>query len=130
MTLLDAFMNRKTTVLTAAATTLMALPFSQAATTEELEFFEKKIRPVLSDSCYKCHSVQSEKLKGDLLLDSRASHIKGGELGPAVVPGDLEKSLLIEAIRYKNVDLEMPPKDKLSDEVIKDFEKWVMMGAP
>ena len=102
-------------------------------TVEQRDFFEKKIRPVLADKCYKCHSEKSEKIKGGLTLDTREGIRRGGENGPAVVPGDLKESLLIEAVRYANKDFAMPPQKsggKLPDEVIKDFEKWVQMGAP
>src|SRR6185503_16633701 len=97
---------------------------------EGLEFFEKKIRPVLSDRCLKCHS--GEKVKAELWLDSRDALLKGGESGPAVVPGDPEKSLLIHAIRHGDDDLDMPPKqaDWLTTEQIRDFGTWVRMGAP
>src|SRR5438034_5638196 len=98
-----------------------------------VEFFEKKIRPVLVERCYKCHSARSEKVKGDLRLDSREGMLKGGESGkPGVVPGDANKSLLIESIRYKKEDLQMPPpkEGRLSDEQIADFVSWVRMGAP
>jgi hypothetical protein len=94
------------------------------------EFFEKRIRPVLAENCYKCHSAQSEKLKGKLRLDSREAILKGGETGPALVPGEPEKSLLIKAIRYLDEDLQMPPKTKLADQSIRDLEAWVKMGAP
>ncbi len=100
---------------------------------DQLDFFEKKIRPVLVDKCYKCHSENAEKVKGGLVLDTREGLLRGGDNGPGVVPGDLKESLLIEAIRYTNKEFAMPPKKeggKLSDEVIKDFEKWVQMGAP
>jgi cytochrome c553 len=99
-------------------------------TPEQISFFEKKIRPVLVAQCYKCHSAEAEKIKGKLVLDTRDGTRKGGETGPAVVPGDLRKSLLIQAIRYHDDKLKMPPKQKLSDEVISDFEAWVRMGAP
>src|SRR5436190_9715059 len=75
-----------------------------------LDFFEKKIRPVLTEKCYKCHSADSEKIKGGLTLDTREGIRKGGENGPAVVPGKLEESLLIEAVRYANKDTAMPPQ--------------------
>lgn len=94
-----------------------------------LEFFEKKIRPVLAEHCYKCHSSDSKKLKASLYLDTRAGFLKGGDTGPAIVPGDPEKSLLIEVIRYTDTDMEMPPKSKLPDAVIADFETWVKTGA-
>ena len=104
-----------------------------ALTAEQRDFFEKKIRPVLADKCYKCHSEKSEKIKGGLTLDTREGLRRGGENGPAVVPGDLKESLLIEAVRYANKDFAMPPQKsggKLPDDVIRDFEKWVQMGAP
>ena len=100
-------------------------------TRAQLDFFEGRIRPVLADKCYKCHSAQSEKVKGGLLLDSREDLLKGGKTGPAIVPGDPEKSLLIEAVRYTNEDLQMPPKgEKLSGAQIADLTAWVKMGAP
>ena len=79
-------------------------------------FFEKKVRPALVKHCYECHSSKSEKVKGGLLLDSKLGIRNGGDLGPAVVPGDLKKSLLVEAIHWKNEDLQMPPKKKLPNE--------------
>lgn len=97
---------------------------------EGIAFFEKKIRPVLVERCYKCHSANSEKLRGDLQLDTREGIRKGGGSGHAVVPKNLEQSLLVEAIRYEDEDTAMPPKEKLPASVIADFEKWIMMGAP
>ena len=100
---------------------------------DQTAFFESKIRPVLAESCYKCHSETSANVRGGLLLDTREGIRRGGDNGPAVVPGDLNKSLLIEAIRHANKDTAMPPqKDggKLPDTVIADFEQWVRMGAP
>ncbi len=94
-----------------------------------LDFFEKKIRPLLAGKCYKCHSAEAEKLKGGLYLDSREGWQKGGDTGPALVPGDPEKSLLVKAVRYTDEDLKMPPKQKLADEQIADLEKWVKLGA-
>ncbi len=100
-------------------------------TAAETEFFESKIRPVLADNCYKCHSAGAEKIKGGLTLDTRDGVLKGGDTGPAVVAGNLDKSLLITAVRYKDKDLQMPPSDKkLPDNVIADLEQWVRMGAP
>lgn len=95
-----------------------------------VEFFEQHIRPVLADRCYQCHSARAEKLKGGLLLDSRAAMLKGGKDGVVLVPGDADKSKLIEAIRYANPDLQMPPKHELSKEEVAAFERWVKMGAP
>jgi hypothetical protein len=96
---------------------------------EQVEFFEKKIRPIFVERCYKCHSAQAEKVKGGLLLDSREGLLKGGDSGPAIVPGDPEKSILIKAIRQTD-ELRMPVKEKLPDDQIADFVAWVRMGAP
>jgi hypothetical protein len=94
-----------------------------------MAFFEKKIRPVLVEHCYKCHSTQAGKKKGGLLLDSREALRKGGESGPAVVPGDPDKSLIMQALRQE-LDLRMPPKGKLPEPIITAFAQWVKMGAP
>jgi hypothetical protein len=97
-----------------------------------VEFFEKKIRPVLTQHCAGCHSADAEKkgkLKGGLYLDSRAGVLKGGDSGPSVVPGKVAESLLLKTLKYDG-DVQMPPKGKLPDAVIKDFEKWIAMGAP
>src|SRR5687768_11197092 len=75
-----------------------------------LEFFEARVRPVLVEHCYKCHSADAKALKGGLRLDGGTSMLKGGESGPAVVPGDPAASRLITAIRYDDPDLQMPPK--------------------
>jgi len=102
-------------------------------TAEGIAFFEKNIRPVLADRCYGCHSSEAETIKGGLVLDTREGIRAGGDGGAAVVPGDLAKSLLIEAIRYANKDTQMPPKKsggKLPEAVVANFEKWVQMGAP
>jgi hypothetical protein len=107
-----------------------AMAQTQTITAEQREFFEKKVRPVLAEHCYACHSATAKKLKADLRLDSRAGMLSGGDLGPAIVPGHPAKSRLIEAITYKNVDLKMPPKTKLPDPVIADLTAWVKMGAP
>jgi hypothetical protein len=90
-------------------------------------FFEKRIRPVLIKHCYECHSAASSEPKGGLRLDSRDFSRKGGESGPAIVPGNTGKSLLMEAIRHELI--EMPPDKKLPDQVIADFEKWIEDGA-
>ena len=103
---------------------------AEPITSEQLQFFESKVRPLLADNCYKCHSNKAEKLKGGLYLDHGITIISGGDSGPSVVAGDPDKSLLIEAVRYTNPDTQMPPKKKLSDEHIKILEDWVLMGAP
>ena len=109
---------------------LAATASGAGADPEGVAFFEKRIRPVLVEWCFKCHSAQSEKLKGNLHLDSREGMLKGGDTRPAVVPSNVEKSLLIEAVRYGNPDLQMPPKGKLTDEQISDLAIWVRLGAP
>ena len=126
-------------LLAALAAAAPAFALEEAAqpatkpTPEQLDFFEKKIRPVFADKCYKCHSEKADKVRGGLLLDTRESARRGGDNGPAVVPGNLKESLLIDAIRYSNKDTAMPPEKaggKLPDAVIADFEKWITMGAP
>ena len=101
---------------------LVSIPAAMAVSSDPsdagVEFFEKKIRPILAEYCHKCHSHKAEKLKAGLYLDSRDGFLKGGDTGVAVALGEPDKSRLIEAIRYKNPDLEMPPKEKLPDEVI------------
>ena len=92
------------------------------------DFFERKIRPILVQHCYRCHSADGDSLKANLFLDSRDGMRRGGDSGPAVVPGDIKKSLLIDALKYESV--EMPPSGKLPENVIADFVKWVEMGAP
>jgi hypothetical protein len=94
---------------------------------EQVELFEKKIRPVLVEHCYQCHSAQSKTLQGKLLLDSREGMRHGGDSGPAIVPGKPGESLLLLALRYEAS--EMPPKGKLPEEVIADFERWIELGA-
>src|SRR5947209_11628034 len=117
----------------AALLVLLSAPLAPAAelSRESVEFFENKVRPVLVERCYSCHSEGSKKLKGDLKVDTAAGLLRGGESGsPAVVPGHPEKSKLIEAIEYKNDDLQMPPKEKLPAEVVENLKAWVALGAP
>src|SRR5687768_8707992 len=96
---------------------------------EQVEFFEKKIRPALVEHCAKCHFGDAEKVKGGLLLDTREHMRKGGDSGPAVVPGNPGQSLLLRALRYEDEELRMPPKGKLPDRVIADFETWIKRDA-
>ena len=95
-------------------------------------FFEQKIRPVLVEHCYSCHSAEAKKLKGNLYLDSKAGWEKGGDSGePAILPGKPDESLLIRTVQHLEEDLEMPPKKpKLPEAVIADLVMWVKMGAP
>ncbi len=95
-----------------------------------VEFFESKIRPVLSKYCYECHSAQSKKLKADLLLDSKAGMLKGGDSGPVFVVGKAKESLLIKALEHDGPTKMPSQSTKLSKEIIADFVKWIEMGAP
>jgi len=100
-------------------------------TAAQVDFFETKVRPVLVEHCYKCHSAGAEKIKGGLTLDTRDGWMKGGDSGPAIVPGKPDESLFVKAIRYTDRDLAMPPSDKkLPDNLIADLVQWVRMGAP
>ena len=94
------------------------------------EFFEKRVRPVLVEHCYKCHSDNGKEPKGGLRVDGRAHLLAGGDGGPAIVPGKPDASKLIEAVRYGNPDMTMPPKGKLPAAAIADLEAWVKAGAP
>src|SRR6187402_3173381 len=106
-----------------------ALTLAATDPAEGIAYFEKQVRPVLINRCYECHSA-GKKIKGGLALDTREATLKGGDSGPSLVAGDLEKSKLIEAIRYLNHDLQMPPKGKMPASEIKALEDWVRMGAP
>ena len=97
---------------------------------EDLDFFERQVRPILAETCYECHSHQSKKLKGGLLLDSRASVLRGGDSGRVIHQDDVSKSPLLVAIHYQNVDLQMPPKSRLKESQIKTIVQWVEKGLP
>jgi cytochrome c553 len=113
---------------------LLSPQFARAAepTPAQIEFFENKIRPVLVEQCYKCHSAEAEKankLKGGLRLDTKAGWERGGDSGKAVVPGKPTDGTLMKSLHYRDENLQMPPKGKLPDAVIKNFEKWIAEGA-
>ena len=93
-------------------------------------FFREKVEPILKEHCYDCHSLEAEKIKGGLLLDSKEATLRGGDTGPALNPGDPDNSKIIIAVRHTDPDLQMPPKKKLADEQIALLEQWVKMGAP
>ena len=94
------------------------------------KFFREKIEPVLREHCYECHAAESKRLRAGLRLDLKAGLLKGGDAGPAIVAGDA-KSLLLQALRHDDADLQMPPeKPKLPANVIADFERWIQIGAP
>ncbi|MEY4566684.1 MAG: hypothetical protein RLY14_1654 [Planctomycetota bacterium] len=97
-------------------------------TTEQLDFFESKIRPLLVEHCYNCHSSEGQGTRGGLAVDTREGLQVGGESGPAVVPGNLEESLLWNAVNHQ--DLRMPPRNKLPPQSIADIRQWIEMGAP
>jgi mono/diheme cytochrome c family protein len=109
---------------------LMSLGMEGAELTRaESEFFEKEIRPIFANNCYRCHSREAKSLKGSLYLDSREGLLRGGESGLAIVPESPEKSLLIQAIRHE-AKIKMPPKSMLKEKEIQALEKWIRMGAP
>jgi Protein of unknown function (DUF1553)/Protein of unknown function (DUF1549)/Planctomycete cytochrome C len=94
------------------------------------EFFTKQVKPIFEANCFQCHSHGMKKAKGNLVVDARASLVKGGDSGPAIVPGHPEKSLLIKAISYADEELRMPPKGKLPEPAIAVLREWVRRGAP
>ena len=127
----NLLMTRSRTI-SGLISTLLFVSLIQAGETkpsqEGIEFFESKIRPVLVQHCYQCHAVDAKNIQGGLVLDSREGALKGGDSGPSVVPNNTEESLILSALKFES--FEMPPKGKLSDEIIADFEKWIEMGAP
>ncbi|MEM6688680.1 MAG: PSD1 and planctomycete cytochrome C domain-containing protein [Planctomycetota bacterium] len=114
--------------LLASSLGLWARADEKLSQVERLEFFEKEVRPLLSEHCFECHSTKAERLEANLLLDSREGHLRGGDYGPAIIPGDADGSSLIESVRYESY--EMPPTGKLPDEDIEKLVRWVNMGAP
>src|SRR5437899_2146356 len=119
-------------VILAAALLLPASVRAGQGDRAGIAFFEGKIRPVLVEHCYRCHSAEaqkSKKLRGGLLLDSRAGLLKGGDSGPTIVTGKPAEGTLLKALRHDG-EVKMPPKGKLSGPVLADFEQWLKMGAP
>lgn len=118
--------------LLSAVTLLLALFFAASLRANDMgnEFFEKKIRPLLVEHCYECHSASSKKPAGGLRLDDRAGWLKGGESGKVIEPGEPNRSLLIQAVRYRDDTVQMPPDGKLPAAAIADLETWVRLGAP
>lgn len=109
---------------------VLLLGSSAFAQSTGVKFFESKIRPVLVKHCYECHSSKSGKAKGGLKLDSRDAMLRGGDTGPAVVAKSLQKSVLYQSLLYLDDGYQMPPKGKLPADVIEDFRRWILMGAP
>ena len=108
---------------------LVSISPAEQPTAEQLEFFESKIRPALVGNCYSCHSAQTKTPFANLRLDSLAGFLKGGDAGPAIVPGDPGASRLIQALRFAST-IKMPPTGKLPEEQISAFVQWVEIGAP
>jgi hypothetical protein len=102
----------------------------QATDSQAKEYFEAKVRPLLIEHCYECHAAGSKKLRANLRLDSKPGWEKGGDSGPVIVPGDPENSLFVQALKYDDPNLKMPPKGKLPPEAIATFTDWVKRGAP
>ena len=98
--------------------------------TQGVEFFERRVRPLLIGRCYKCHSAEASPLRGGLLLDSRPGWQQGGDSGPALVPGDPDASLIVKAVRYDNDEVQMPPEGKLPEREIAALVEWVRLGRP
>lgn len=110
---------------------LLALSVSSAAAGDDgVDYFEKRIRPLLEQRCLECHSTARGKVKGGLDLDSKAGWEKGGDTGPAIIPGDAENSLLMRALHHTERDLEMPPDGKLPEPEIALLAEWIRRGAP
>src|SRR5687768_3681330 len=97
---------------------------------EGVAFFESRVRPVIVEKCYNCHSAKAPKIKGGLRVDTREDPLKGGDTGPAVVPGKPGESLLLKAVRRVDADLVMPPKETLPARTVDDLETWIRRGAP
>ena len=108
---------------------LISIVVAYGQSPDQLAFFEKNVRPLLAEKCYACHSAKTMAM-GELRLDSKAAVLRGGSRGAAIVPSDPDASLLVKAIRYRTIDLRMPPTGKLADNEIADIETWIEMGAP
>ncbi len=120
---------------TLSAAALLYVTCSTAATAQEIspedrDLFESRIRPLLAEKCYGCHSAAAKSVKAGLLLDSKAGWMRGGETGTVVVPGSPEESLLWIAVSYENPDLQMPPKKKLAPDELAALREWIERGAP
>jgi len=111
---------------------LLALLLSPAAVraggNDDADLFERRVRPVLVETCFKCHG--GTKTSGGLRVDALEHLLKGGESGPAIVPGKPEASLLLRGLRHESDDFKMPPKEKLPRETVEAFAKWIAAGAP
>ena len=115
-------------MLSAVALVVFFYHETSAAEPQGIEFFEKRVRPLLADRCYECHG--EKKQKGGLRLDSAAAVLQGGDSGPALVAGKPEQSHIIKAVSWSDPDLQMPPKNKLTDSEIATLNEWIKLGAP
>jgi hypothetical protein len=116
----------------AAALLIVGLGFAPSAirAADQSAFFDQKVRPILQSNCFTCHSHAAKKSKGGLMLDARDSILKGGDRGPAIVPGKPDDSLLLKAVGRQDEELKMPPTAKLADEQIATLREWIKLGAP
>jgi len=122
-------MKQNRPILLAVCLLLWFVSASHGDDAAKIEFFEQKIRPVLVEKCYSCHSGSPDEVEGKLWLDSKAGWVRGGQSGPKIVPGKPEASLLLGVIQGIVKDLAMPPDEKLPTSVIADFETWIRQGA-
>jgi hypothetical protein len=137
MTNMNSILKQKThsQIVSLVAATIMCLCVmapaigQDAANEDQLEFFEQHIRPLLVSRCYSCHSSRAQDIEGGLTLDRRSGWAAGGDSGPAIIPGDVDASLLIRSVRYDDPNLQMPPDRRLSRDAIAKLERWVQMGA-
>lgn len=123
---LTSYLRRPNGLWETALLIAVLVSFPTSCIAVDTDFFEKRIRPVLVENCYRCHSLEG-KAEGGLRVDTRESMRRGGDSGPAVMPNDLDQSLILSAIKYE--DFEMPPDRKLEAHVIADFERWIREGA-
>ncbi|MEZ6127580.1 MAG: PSD1 and planctomycete cytochrome C domain-containing protein [Planctomycetaceae bacterium] len=112
---------------------VILVAFAAAASADEagdVEFFERHVRPILVTHCYECHSEKAQTREGGLLLDRESGWLQGGDSGKALIAGQPEASLIVQAVLYGNEDLQMPPDGRLTDREIQVLKRWVMIGAP
>ena len=130
-----SFLNEKLVIVSYAVRILLALILvsrlsfaADGPTNEQIEFFEKEVRPLLVQHCHECHGAK--KQEAALRLDTHAGLLKGSDSGPVVIPGNIEGSRLLQALLYTDGGTQMPPKGKLPEPQIAVFRKWLELGAP
>lgn len=131
-TSVDAMFNQRAilTVLAWIVCGQTNTSWAEVQSAQEADFYERRIRPILVEHCYECHSEQAQEQQGGLLLDRRAGWLKGGDSDKAVVPGDADASLLIKLVSSTDEDMRMPPEAPLADEQIRLLQAWIRRGAP